>query len=259
MTPEISNLVPKVLLALAATWFVLAIIFRLIIHPWLSNGPREDPAIGFLWRFVQIQCRLIHRLKVFGDELVPKTIHPGGLIVVANHTGAIDPVMIQASCPFHIRWMMASEMMGTNFDWLWKIEQIIPVDRDGRDTAPTREAIRHVKAGRVLGIFPEGRIVIPPREIRPFLAGVGLIVHRTKAPVLLVWISGTPDTNEMGKSLLTPSRSRLQFIEIMDFTGEKHAIDIARKLRERIAEVSGWPVNDEPLPPLENDSDPFLH
>ncbi|MCH7571762.1 MAG: 1-acyl-sn-glycerol-3-phosphate acyltransferase [Planctomycetes bacterium] len=259
MTPEISNLVPKVLLALAAMWFVLAIIFRLIILPWLSNGPREDPAIGFLWRFVQIQCRLIHRLKVFGDEVVPKTIHPGGLIVVANHTGAIDPVMIQASCPFHIRWMMASEMMGTNFDWLWKVEQIIPVDRDGRDTAPTREAIRHVKAGRVLGIFPEGRIVIPPREIRPFLAGVGLIVHRTKAPVLLAWISGTPDTNEMGKSLLTPSRSRLQFIEIMDFTGEKHAIDIARKLRERIAEVSGWPVNDEPLPPLENDSDPFLH
>ena len=259
MTPETSSLIPKVLLVLAIAWIVSALIFRLLILPWLSNGPREDPAIGFLWRFVQLQCRFIHRLKVTGTDFVPKTIHPGGLIVVANHTGAIDPVILQASCPFHIRWMMASDMMGANFDWLWKVEQIIPVDRNGRDTAPTREAIRHVKSGRVVGIFPEGRIVIPPREIRPFLAGVGLIVHRTKAPVLLAWISGTPDTNEMGKSLLTPSQARLQFLGMMDFTSEKHAVDIARILREHIEEASGWPVNDDPLPPLENDYDPFLH
>ena len=98
----------------------------------------------------------------------------------------------------------------------------------------------------------------PPREIRPFHPGVGLIVARTKAPVLLCWISGTPDTNKMGKSMLSRSHSKVRFIELIDFKGERHAANIARILRERIAEVSGWPLNDEPIPPVENNTDPFL-
>jgi DNA polymerase IIIc chi subunit len=74
-------------------------------------------------------------------------------------------------------------------------------------------------------------------------------VARTKAPVLLVWISGTPDTRNTIKSLTTPSRTHVKFIEVIDFAGEKDGHLITSRLRQRLAQVSGWPMNDEPVPP----------
>ena len=39
------------------------------------------------------------------------------------------------------------------------------------------------------------------------------LVSKTDAPVLLVWISGTPDTNQVLPSLLRPSHSSITFID----------------------------------------------
>jgi 1-acyl-sn-glycerol-3-phosphate acyltransferase len=202
-----------------------------------------------MWRVVRIHGRFVHRGHCQGLEDLRDKMQPGPMIVVSNHTGAIDPLLIQSGCRFHIRWMMASETMSRLLNFLWRRVQPIPVDRDGRDSGPAREAIRHVQAGGVIGIFPEGRIVRPPEQIRPFHLGVGLIVSRAKAPVLLVWVSGTPKTTRLWKSILTPSRARIHFVELIDFKHERDAHKIAAQLRERLAKVSGWPLNDEPVPP----------
>ena len=175
------------------------------------------------------------------------------MIVVSNHTGAVDTLLVQAGCMFHIRWMMASEMMAASLDWLWHHEEPIPVDRDGKDSGPAREAIRHVQAGGIVGIFPEGRIVKPPRQLRPFFQGVGLIVARSKAPVLLVWVRDTPDTTRMSESLFTRSNAKVEYIELIDFKNERDAHAIAQKLRNRLSQHSGWPKNDEPQPPSEDE------
>ena len=141
---------------------------------------------------------------------------------------------------------------------MWNHLNLIQVARDGEDTGPLREAIRHVKTGGVLGVFPEGRIVTPPREVRPWHEGVGLIAGRTGAPVLLVWVSGTPDTNEVMASVTTPSQAHVCFIEMLRFEVRDSAA-ITRQLRQRVAEVSGWPINDDPLPPVPESEmpDPF--
>jgi 1-acyl-sn-glycerol-3-phosphate acyltransferase len=170
------------------------------------------------------------------------------MLVVSNHTGSVDPLLIQAGCRFHIRWLMASEMIVPWLDFVWRRQQPIPVDRDGRDTTAARQAIRTLEAGGTVGIFPEGRIVQPPRQIRPFHSGVGLIVARAKVPVLLVWISGTPDTNELYRSLVSPSQARVHYLELIDFKGERDPQVITEHLRRRLSEVSGWPLNNEPQP-----------
>jgi 1-acyl-sn-glycerol-3-phosphate acyltransferase len=232
----------------AFVWIVLMLAIRLWAIPWLSNGPAHNPLTGLLWRLLHVYGRVLHRATYVGFEALRSRIDAGPLIVVSNHTGAVDPLLLQAACKFHIRWMMASEMMLPGLDWLWRHQKAIPVDRDGRDSGPAREAIRHVQAGGVIGIFPEGRIVAPPREIRPFATGVGLVVARTRAPVLLVWVRGTPDTRDTIRSLITPSHARVTFVELIDFAGEKDGHIIASRLRQRLAEVSGWPLNDELMP-----------
>ena len=147
--------------------------------------------------------------------------------------------------------------MVPQLDVLWRFLRLIPVARDGRDSGPAREAIRHVRGGSVVGIFPEGAIVTPPEQVRPFHEGAGLIIARTKAPVLLAWVTGTPDSPDMFKALLSRSRARVQFLGVVDFSDTRDARAIGDQLRRRIADASGWPINDEPLEPAPRGEDPF--
>jgi 1-acyl-sn-glycerol-3-phosphate acyltransferase len=148
-----------------------------------------------------------------------------------------------------IRWMMATETMSPSLNWLWALGQVIPVDRDGKDSAALREAVRHVKKGGILGVFPEGRITDPPREVRPFLPGVGFIIAKTKAPVLVAWVTGTPDTPDMNEALMTRSHGRVEFLDVMRFDEGAKPEAITEALRMKIAQRSGWPLNDEVIPP----------
>lgn len=234
-------------------WIGFIAIIRLAVIPRLSRAMGGDPLSGLLWHILRQYTRLVHRATFHGMESLRNTPNPGPLLVVSNHTGSVDPLLIQAGCRFRIRWMMASEMMSPKLDWLWRREQPIPVDRNGRDANAAREAIRHLKSGGIVGLFPEGRIVCPPRQIRPFFPGVGLIVVRSKAPVLLVWVSGTPDTTELGKSIFTRSRARVEFIDLIDFSNVHDAHAITQQLRVRLAQASGWPLTDEPQPPAERE------
>ena len=240
----------KLILVLSSAWVATVLFCWWVILPLLRRGPGGDPVLGLIWYANRLFCRLIHRPTVQGQLVVRRTANPGGLIVVSNHTGSVDPFLIQSACRFQICWMMARDQVVPALDWLWPTLRFIPVARDGSDTAPLREAIRQVQSGGVVGVFPEGRIVTPPRQIWPFYAGVGLMVARTRAPVLLTWISGTPDTNQVTESLLTPSRACVEFIDLVDFGGERDSAKITRHLRLRLSEASGWPLNDNPPPPV---------
>lgn len=236
-------------------WIALVLIARWVVVPMLRYGPDRDPAKVLLWRASQVYCFIMHLPRYRGQEAIRRDVEPGGLIVVSNHTSSVDPVLIQCGCAFKIRWLMAKDMMIEQLDWLWDMQEIIPVSRDKADSAPVREAIRHVRRGGVIGIFPEARIVMPRGEIRPFQAGVGAIVARTGAPVLLVWLSNTPEADTMTGTFFTPSRSRIEFVEVMRFKDTDDAQEITERLRKRLSKVSGWPLNDEPMPALDNGSD----
>ncbi len=239
---------PTLLLLLLAIWIGLVAAVRWGLLPLLERGPARDPIVNLLWWANRVYTRLVHRVAFDGQEKLRRRRDHGGLIIVSNHTSGVDPLLIQAACHFEVRWMMAADMMIDALAPLWKRLRIIPVDRDGRDRSSLREAIRHVKDGGAIGIFPEGRIVTRG-EIRPFLSGVGLLVAKTNAPVLLVWISGTPETEDLRTSFVTPSRARVRFVKRLNDTRDRSAQEITRDLREKLSRASGWPLNDEPLTP----------
>jgi 1-acyl-sn-glycerol-3-phosphate acyltransferase len=243
--------VPQVLLALLAIYLVLVALAWLVVVPFLGRHPGVDPTTGLMQWIVRIYCRVWHRARFSRLEHVRTAARArDGLIVVSNHTGAVDPLVIQSQCPFIIRWLMASEMMIPQLDWFWRRQKVIPVNRDGRDTSALRAAIRHVRHGGCVGIFPEGRIVQPPREIRPFVPGVGALVAKTQAPVLVCWVSGTPDTPIMSEALASRSHARVVYLDVIEFAENDSPETITAALRRRIHEASGWPLNDEPMPPI---------
>jgi 1-acyl-sn-glycerol-3-phosphate acyltransferase len=193
---------------------------------------------------MQAYVRLVHRVQYEGLPFLPRGVSAGPLVVVCNHTAGIDPLLVQAACEFEVRWMMANDMRLPRFEPFWQLARAIGVDRQGRDTTSAREAIRHLKAGGVIGVFPEGGIERPPETLRPFFSGVGLIVARSGAPVLPVWIRGTPQVDRAWESLWTPSHARVTFGPLMRPGPGEGPAEITQSVRAWFREVSGWPDTD---------------
>ncbi|MDX2016620.1 MAG: lysophospholipid acyltransferase family protein [Planctomycetota bacterium] len=236
-------LIPATLAALV----VLGLFAR-----WVMDNPRgeDDVVFGIAYRATQIYARVVHRLDVAGAEHVPASRAPGPLIVVCNHTAGIDPIMIQAACPFEIRWMMAEDMRSPLLEPMWQWLRIIDVDPGGSDSRALREAIRHLEAGGVIGLFPEGGLERPPRRIRPFHPGLGFLVRKAGARVLPMVIDGTPQVDPAWASLWKSSETSLRVLPVMDFSQARlKPQEITDQLRARFMEWTGWVGNDDPGPP----------
>lgn len=222
--------------------------------------PRPTWSGVLVWIAFRLFARLVHRARYVGGEALEAAGRP--LLLVSNHTGAADPILLQAGCPFEVRWMMMREMNRGAVDWFTRYGRIILVERDGKDLASTREALRHLRGGGVIGIFPEGGIERPPEMLRRFHSGVGFLVARSGAAVAPVWISGTPKVDNAMASLYTRGRARVQFGPIMRFDDINDADEITRRIRDCIASMSGWPTSDaiadDPMqtPPKSGDASP---
>lgn len=237
-----------------AAWIAIALgawTLWAILCAWLEAGPRPGLVGGLVYQGIRLYARLAHHLEVQGRDLVPAR-DAGPLVVVCNHTAGIDPVLVQSACPFEVRWVMAKDMQARRLGFVWDWASVIFVDRAGRDAAGAREAVRHLKGGGVLGIFPEGRIERPQRQLLPFQAGVGLIIRRSGADALLVSIEGTPTTPTAWGSLWLSSRATVRFLERVSYAGtDLGPAEIAEDLRRRFAERTGWETADHAAPPAE--------
>jgi 1-acyl-sn-glycerol-3-phosphate acyltransferase len=220
------------------------IVFTAIIRR-LSTRP-DDPRAGFALLFLKLAARLIHRLKIEGKEHIPRSKQPGPLLIVANHTAGVDPLLIQAAMPAEVRWIMAADMRRLSLDRLWKWARVIFVDRHNGSGVGLKDAARELKAGGVVGIFPEGALERPPRSIGTFHPGVGLLIRRSRARVLPVAVDGTPIAETARESLLRFSYSRLRFMPIVDYAKSGlSASEIAQDLQRRFIDCTGWPRSEE--------------
>lgn len=230
-----------VILVVAGLWLLVAWVASRVM-----DNPRNDAVYGLGLAFARLYVRLFHGLRVRGK--VPTRAEGRGLVVVVNHTAGVDPVLVQAACPFEIRWMMGRDMMIQSLDWWWEWLEIIPVERGepgkpGNDAGAAKEAIRHLRAGGTVGVFPEGGIERPPRTLKPFAPGIGLLVRMTKARVLPVIIEGTPVTDSAWGSLTIPSRSRITLLPVYDPpAGKKSADEITADIQGLFVRATGWPV-----------------
>lgn len=245
---------PAFLFIFGVVWAVLIALGRV-----LPRNPRGDLVTGMLYVVILAYCRFFHRVQVVGRENIPSfpvggkldgNDGPTPIIIVANHTAGVDPAILQYALPFYVRWMMAADMMLPALNAVWEWGGMISVARGGKETASARQAIRAIEGGAALGIFPEGSIERPPRRLLPFVPGVGLIIARTRAPVLPLVIDGTPFSDSAWGSLLKLSRSRVRIMPVIQYATLGLKPDaIAADLQRRYEKWTGWEVGSSPETP----------
>lgn len=221
----------------------------------LLDNARRDVIYGLSLLGVRVYSKWFHRLRVFGREHVPGLLsaadresHPvrGPLIIVANHTAGIDPILIHAELRADIRWMMARDMMLESLAPVWEWLGVISVDRNRKDLAGAREALKLLKGNGIIGIFPEGGLERPAGQVRPFHPGVGLLIAKTEAPVLPVLIQGTPQVDPAWRSLWKPSRSRITFMPVQHYCRTMRSADIVADLEGKFRD---WMAASSPPRP----------
>ena len=97
---------------------------------------------------------IIYRVKVVGKENV---IKGKGCIYASNHLSNYDVVVLTDSVPVSFHFMAKKEMFKSKFFsfWLDKLNAF-PVDRHGADISAMKEAIKKLRAGKALLLFPQG-------------------------------------------------------------------------------------------------------
>ena len=145
-------------------------------------------------------------------------------------------MLIQSACSRLIIWMMAKEYYDLpSLTWLYKLVEAIPVERSGRDLAATRGALRALNEGRIVGIFPEGRIETD-QNLLPFQTGVALMAIKTKVPVYPAYLDGTQRGKEMVDAVAHPNRAVICFGPPVEFPRDSTSKEALERATERIKE-----------------------
>lgn len=119
----------------------------------------------------------------------------GGFLLAANHISHFDPLIISGVVRRKIDWMAMAEFFPMFFigSFLRAVDAF-PAARDRADRATIRTAIERLKAGRIVGVFPEGGIRDGARSLledAPLRPGASTLAHLAQVPILPCVILGS--------------------------------------------------------------------
>lgn len=143
------------------------------------------------------------RLHVDGREHVPDA---GGLVVAANHTSNLDPwPLAVALAPRQLHFMAKSELWKPGLRALLAAVGSFPVRRGEGDVEAFESAVRIVREGGVMAMFPEGtrrtKGVRKKHEARPH-TGTARIALAAGVPLVPAAIRGMDRLSRLGPLLV---------------------------------------------------------
>lgn len=151
----------------------------------------------YIGRFIFfVLFKTLFGFRVYGKENIPKK---GGFIIASNHASNLDPGIIGSAIPRVLSFMAKEELFRNKiFGWiLWKVHAF-PVKRGGADLFSIKEAIKRLKNGSGILLFPQGgrRDSIAASEVK---GGVGFLASKADVPVIPAFIFGSSDALPRGR------------------------------------------------------------
>lgn len=166
--------------------------------------------------------RLLWPTKVTGLENIPET---GGAIIASNHLAVADSFFMPLHVHRKVRFPAKQEyftekgLKGRFKKWFFTATGQIPIDRSGGSSAQAAldTAIRVLREGKLLGIYPEGTRS-PDGRLYKGKTGVARVVLEADVPVVPVAMVGTDKVNPIGSKMWWPRRLEIRFGAPMDFS-----------------------------------------
>ena len=180
---------------------------------------------GFVKAVIRFYTKILYRTKIIGTENIPLE---GPLIYCGNHRTYLDPQLIVVTAKRHVRFM-AKEELGKNplFDKLGNVFDVIRVKRDSKDIIALKEALKTLKQGEAIAVFPEGtRNGIEKGE--KVKDGAAFFALRTGAKIMPVGIHGG---DKLFKKAIVKYGKPLDFSE---YKGQEKDKEVLEKVTDKI-------------------------
>jgi 1-acyl-sn-glycerol-3-phosphate acyltransferase len=193
----------------ACGWLGLLIVATCAYFFWQIRNSDYDFWESCLFLPTYLMGRLVWRVH-FRNQ-APEEIRQGA-VLAANHRSSVDPFFVQLAAGRRVHWMVAQEYCKHwVFGPILSALQVIPTNRSGMDTAATKRAIRLTEEGRLVGMFPEGKLNTTSRTLLPIRSGAALVALKSQVPIIPLYIEGSPIGKEVWSPLFMPARVAITF------------------------------------------------
>jgi 1-acyl-sn-glycerol-3-phosphate acyltransferase len=206
--------------------------------------------VRFWYTFIKVVfgplVRGIWVKSVDGLEHIPAY---GPAIVAFNHQSYFDFICFIAVCPRRIHFLAAEKFFKSAF-WrpvMFMMGQI-KVERHTHGKEELHIAVHeHLRAGKIIGIFPEGTRAEHPHEMRKAFTGIAKYATQIGVPVIPVGVKGTMEV--MSRFDKVPRLKKIvRFhvgapIHFTEYHGKVHDEsvyrDLTNKVMLKLSELSG--------------------
>jgi 1-acyl-sn-glycerol-3-phosphate acyltransferase len=193
-----------------------------------------------------IICRLYFRISFHGVENVPRE---GPVILSPNHTSFIDPIWVSIPLNRPMRYMTWDRFIYMPvLGWLIRIYGGFPVKLQSGDRAALREALRQLRAGGPLVIFPEGGRT-RTGHIMPFKPGFVRLAIDARVPIVPVTINGAYEAFSPHHRFPRPRKISITYHLPIHLTPPDNADELKVYLHQQSARICQIIAADLPAPP----------
>ncbi len=190
----------------------------------------------FILALVRGIYRILFKIEIVGLENIPSDKN---FLVVPNHMSYFDPPLIAAFLPVKMAYMAKGSLFKVPvLGWIIKSFGAFPVKKSGNDMAAVKLAIKILKEGKSLTIFPEGKRIKTPGVLGEGKNGAAMIAAKAGVGFL-----------PMGIKTTYKFRSRVtltvgEYIDISEYHDKRVTSEDLQKITDemimpRIAELAG--------------------
>jgi 1-acyl-sn-glycerol-3-phosphate acyltransferase len=209
--------------------------------------------------------RLLYRPRAKGLENVPSE---GPVILAVNHQSFVDSLFVPLLVKRRVVFLgKADYFTSARTAWFFRAAGVIPIRREGGSAseAAIQAGVRELRAGRVVGIYPEGTRS-PDGRLYRGKTGVARMALLARCPVVPVAVFGGRELQPIGKKMPKLSgRIEVQYgkplsferfygqeadrfvlrsitdevmYEIMMISGQEYVDEYASKVKQRQSEAA---------------------
>lgn len=153
----------------------------------MKNPEERELGYKLFMPIMRMGFRLWYKPRIIGAEKIPKD---GAIVIACNHKHILDQCLTIMATKRMIHYMAKKEYFDGKFRWFFGAMGCIPVDRANTDIKSVKSAMKVLRKGGAIGIFPEGTRNRTDAFLLEFKPGAASLAKKTGAYIVPCGLTG---------------------------------------------------------------------